>query len=222
MQRPLNLVWPRQTLEAVLEGYFIKEVLLSEIGRPIRTIVVDANAPFPFLSDALVISFGIHLSGYLKEARSRGFHHLLHMADQHGAHDRRFYGFADYVLRHYWHERALVPRRDLDSEWLSYRGRSNLASNNADDGRTKADGLLFRRTKRPNAKRRTPANGQCHSSGQTSVPHQRVSQLWTRAWPVAYAAYLSMMRFGLVPGGNSPGTIRLYEVLEAGAIPVVI
>jgi hypothetical protein len=26
-----------------------------------------------------------------------------------------------------------------------------------------------------------------------------------------------MMRFGLVPGGNSSGTIRLYEVLEAGA-----
>ena len=40
--------------------------------------------------------------------------------------------------------------------------------------------------------------------------------------PVAYAAYLSMTRFGLVPSGNSPETIRLYEVLEAGAIPVVI
>jgi hypothetical protein len=40
--------------------------------------------------------------------------------------------------------------------------------------------------------------------------------------PITYAAYLSMTRFGLVPGGNSPETIRLYEVLEAGAIPVVI
>ena len=40
--------------------------------------------------------------------------------------------------------------------------------------------------------------------------------------PVAYGACLSMTSFGLVPGGNSPETIRLYEVLEAGAIPVVI
>jgi hypothetical protein len=31
-----------------------------------------------------------------------------------------------------------------------------------------------------------------------------------------------MTRFGLVPGGNSPETIRLYEVLEAGAIPVML
>ena len=40
--------------------------------------------------------------------------------------------------------------------------------------------------------------------------------------PVSYASYLSMSRFGLVPGGNSPETIRLYDVLEAGAIPVML
>ena len=40
--------------------------------------------------------------------------------------------------------------------------------------------------------------------------------------PVAYAAYLSMSRFGLAPSGDSPETIRLYEVLEAGAIPIMI
>jgi hypothetical protein len=33
MQRPLNLVCPLQILEFALEGYFIKEVLLAEIGR---------------------------------------------------------------------------------------------------------------------------------------------------------------------------------------------
>jgi hypothetical protein len=31
-----------------------------------------------------------------------------------------------------------------------------------------------------------------------------------------------MSRFGLVPGGNSPETIRLYDVLEAGAVPVML
>jgi hypothetical protein len=40
--------------------------------------------------------------------------------------------------------------------------------------------------------------------------------------PVSYAAFLSATRFGLVPGGNSPETVRLYEVLEAGAIPIML
>ena len=40
--------------------------------------------------------------------------------------------------------------------------------------------------------------------------------------PVSYAAHLSMSRFALVPGGNSPETIRLYEALEAGAIPIML
>jgi len=70
MQRPLNLVCPLQILEFALEAYFIKEVLLAVIGRPIRTIIVKPNAPFPMLSDALVV--GNQLSAYLKEARSRG------------------------------------------------------------------------------------------------------------------------------------------------------
>lgn len=90
LQRPLNLLWRRQTLEVVLEAYFIKEVPLAEIGRPIRTVVVEANAPAPILSDALIVSFGPEFAGYLKEARLRGATNigLLHMADEKGNHDR--------------------------------------------------------------------------------------------------------------------------------------
>ncbi len=40
--------------------------------------------------------------------------------------------------------------------------------------------------------------------------------------PVAYAAFLGMSRFALVPAGNSPETIRLYDALEAGTIPVML
>jgi len=229
MQRTLNLVWPRQTLEAVLEGYFIKEVLLSEIGRPIRTIVVEANAPFPFVSDALVVSFGTQLSGYLKEARSRGFVNigLLHMADELGAHDHSFYGFADYVLRHYWYERALVPPpNSIGVIWIPNGYRTGVGPIMAQTTLTTAErrlmgffsGVLKGRTlsderlqmvdaiqasKLPFLVKESPGFGQ-------------------GLGPVAYAAYLSMTRFGLVPGGNCSETIRLYEVLEAGAIPVVI
>jgi hypothetical protein len=229
MQRSLNLVWPRQTLEAVLEGYFIKEVLLSDIGRPVRTIVVEANTPFPFLNDALVVSFGNQLSDYLKEARSRGFVNigLLHMADEHGAHDRSFYGFADYVLRHYLHEQALVPPpNSLGVIWIPNGYRTGV-------------GPILSQTMLTTAERRLMGFFSGVLKGRT-LSDERVQMVnaiqagklpflvnespgfGQGLGPVAYAAYLSMTRFGLVPGGNSPETIRLYEVLEAGAIPVVI
>lgn len=228
-QIPLNLVWQRQTLEYVLEGYFIKDVLLAQIGRPIRTIVVEQNAPLPLLNDALVVSFGTQLSGYLKEARSRGFTNvgLLHMADEHGVHDRSFYEYVDYVLRHYWHKHALVPPPDsLGVIWIPNGYRTGV-------------GPIMPQTMLGTAERRIMGFFSGVLKGRTlSDERQQMLNAIQAAklpflvnespafaqglGPVAYAAYLSMTRFGLVPGGNSPETIRLYEVLEAGAIPVML
>jgi len=108
LQRTLNFIWRRLSLDKVTEAQFIKEVLLADIGRPIRMVLVEPNGPVPILSDSLVASFGTELADYLKEARSRGAKNigLLHMADEQGDHDRTFYGSADYVLRHYWFKDA--------------------------------------------------------------------------------------------------------------------
>jgi hypothetical protein len=43
-----------------------------------------------------------------------------------------------------------------------------------------------------------------------------------RLGPMAYAAALGNARFALVPGGNSPETIRLYDALEMGCIPIML
>jgi len=230
MRRPLNLLWLRQTLDTVLEGYFIKEILLAEIGRPIRTIIVEPNAPIPIFSDSLIVSFGPQLAGYLKEARARGCTNigLFHMADEHGDHDRSFYGFADYVLRHYWFKHALVaPNPQLlgviwvpngyrsgvgpivPQTMLSIADRTIMAFfSGALEVRTLADERkqmvkVIRDARLPFAINSTPGFAQGFG-------------------PVSYAAYLSAARFGLVPGGNSHETVRLYEVLEAGAIPIML
>jgi hypothetical protein len=230
VRRPLNLLWLRQTLEMVLEGHFIKELLLAEIGRPIRTIMVEPNAPIPILSDALIVSFGTQLAGYLKEARERGCTNigLFHMADEHGDQDRSFYGFADYVLRHYWFKHALVVPNphSLGVIWVPNGYRNGVGPIMPQTMLTIADrrimgffsGALEARTlsderrqmlkviqdaKLPFAIYSTPGFAQGFG-------------------PVSYAAYLCMSRFGLVPSGNSHETIRLYEVLEAGAIPIML
>jgi len=229
MERPLNFIWPRPILEQILEGYFIKEVLLAEIGRPIRTIIVDRNTPFPLLNDALIVSFGTQLGPYLKEARSRGCINigLLHMADEQGVDDRDFYGFVDYVLRHYWFKHALVPPpNSLGVIWIPNGYRTGV-------------GPIVPQTMLSTAERRIMGFFSGVLKGRTLSDERQQMVGAIRAGklpflvnetlafaqglgPVAYAAYLSMTRFGLVPGGNSPETIRLYEVLEAGAIPVML
>jgi len=40
--------------------------------------------------------------------------------------------------------------------------------------------------------------------------------------PAAYAAHMGNTRFALIPRGRSPETIRLYDALELGAIPVTL
>jgi hypothetical protein len=229
MQRPLNLVWPRPVLEQILEGHFIKEVLLAEIGRPIRTIVVEPNAPFPFLNDALVVSFGSQLDAYLKAARSRGCVNigLLHMADEQGVHERSFYGLADYVLRHYWFEHALVPPpNSLGVIWIPNGYRTGVGPIMPQTMLTTSErrimgffsGVLKGRTLSDERQQMVRAI----QAGKLPFLVNETNSFGQGLGPVAYAAYLSMARFGLAPSGNSPETIRLYEVLEAGAIPVMI
>src|SRR2546423_15269071 len=111
MQSPrlLNLLWFRKTLDSVMEGYFVREVLLGELARPLRLIVFERGARLPELDDVLVVSFNAELAEYLRYLRSRGCRNigLLHMADEKGDFDRSFYASADYVLRHYWFKEAL-------------------------------------------------------------------------------------------------------------------
>jgi hypothetical protein len=229
-RRPLNLLWRRLTLEAVLEGYFIKEVLLAGIDRPIRTIVVDANAPMPLLSDALVVSLGTEQAGYLREARGRGLTNigLLHMADERGDHDRSFYRDADYVLRNYWFADALVQpsQRSLGVYWIP-------------NGYANGVGPIMSQTLLSTAERNIMGffAGTIEARTLSEERSQLVKLIQDAQLPfmligtpgfgqgftpVTYAAYLCMSRFGLVPGGNSPETIRLYDVLEAGAVPIML
>lgn len=230
MRRILNLVWMRPIIEYVLESYFIKEVLLAEIGRPIRTVVVEANAPIPFLDDALVVSFGANLAPYLKEARASGHKNigLLHMADEHGDHDRSFYGYVDYVLRNYWFKHATIQPspQSLGVIWIP-NGYGNGVGPIAPQTMLAAadrkimgffSGTLEARTLSGERKEMVKA------IQDAKLPFMVAGTpgFGQGLKPVSYAAFLCMTRFGLVPGGNSPETIRLYEVLEAGAIPVML
>lgn len=228
--RPLTLIWRRATLDYVLEGYFIKDVLLGALGRPVRVLAIEDKTPVPFLDDVLVVSLGTEAAPYLRAARARGHRNigLFHMGDESGAQDRSFYALADYVLRHYWFEHvfATPDPSSLGVLWVpnGYRTgvgpvapetRLGMAARQvmgffagALEGRMLAD--------------ERAAMMRAVSGAKLPFTIIGTTGFGQGMGPVSYAGWLGNARLALVPAGNSHETIRLYDALETGAIPVMV
>ncbi len=229
-EAPLNLIWSRPRLDKALEGYFIREVLLADIGRPIRTMAFERDAKLPMLDNVLVVSFKNELADYLGDLRANGRRNigLFHMADELGDDDRGFYRHADYVLRHYWFAEALAKAAATSPSvtWMPNGYRDGLGPMSPRTMLKMADrpimgffaGALQGRSLLKEREHMTRV------LGEAKLPFMATGTpgFAQGFGPVSYTAYMSSARFALVPGGNSPETIRLYDALEAGAIPIML
>ena len=224
-QRPLNLIWRRRTLDLVPEAYFIEHVLLGQLGRPVRVIPVEQIADTPFLEGSLVVSMGTEFFGYLAEARRRGLRKtmLFHLGDEHGTDDRSAYVNVELVLRNYWFEWIQADPKVL---WVP-NGYAIGVGPAAPGARLKASqrschgffaGALGMRTLAHERRMMKAAVEPARLGFELHVTATSRDQLG----PAAYAARLSDAEFALVPGGNSPETIRLYDALERGAVPIML
>jgi hypothetical protein len=222
-KRPLNLLWRRTTLDRVPESYFIERVLLGDLGRPVRTVTAERLADAPFLDDLLVVSLMGEFGTYFAEARGRGRQRLmlLHMGDEHGTDDRSFYADADLVLRNYWFDAILS---DPKVHWVpnGYALGVGPAASLLPASRRSIPGFfagaLSMRTLSDERREMVEAV----EGADLPFRLHLTATARDRLGPMAYAAALGDSRFALVPGGNSPETIRLYDALEMGCIPIML
>jgi len=223
-------------LNKVMEAYFIKEVLLGGLKRPVRVIVFDKEEERVFADDLLIVVRHSNPQvndnvGYLAEARRRGCRNLgvFHVGDEKGEVDLSFYRDADYVIRNYY-----VPSAFRVA--AAGRPRAVLwAPNGYATGVGPRDPM-----------RQLPMAGRTivgffagyvsgHPDGSERAEMVRVVQehrlpvvlIGTGGFgqglsPSEYAGHLENARFALVPRGNSAETIRLYDALEAGCIPITL
>jgi hypothetical protein len=226
--RPLNLIWRRSILDGVLEAPFLRHILLADLPRPQRWIAVEDNAPLPDMDDVLVCSFG-DCSGYLRELRTAGRHNLgvLHLGDEQATDDLHFYAEADYVLRHY--HRPNMPASGgycqtvawIPNGWASGVGPIDPTSHLPFQERHHE--LFF-------------AGYSGADGGALSARKSMLDALANLGRPATiivtdgfgqglgsttYGGYLGDSKFALAPAGNAPETIRFYDALECGALPVV-
>jgi hypothetical protein len=224
---PLNIVWRRQVLETVLESSFIQTVLLSKINRPQRWIAIEESDDLPMMDDLLVVSFGDPVS-YFEALKDRGCKNIgfFQVGDEHGDKGCASYIFADYVLRNYHFPEPLAEKPGLISwvpngwargvgpvvygDHLSFFERAVPAffSGFIGQGDDKIlDRIMMLKVIRDNDIEALTATTSGFGQG---------------LGPAAYAAHMGNTRYSLTPSGRSPETIRFYDALELGAIPIVI
>ena len=224
---PLNIVWRRQVLETVLESSFIRSVLLSKINRPQRWIAIEEYDDLPMMDDILVVSFGDPVS-YFETLKDRGYKNIgfFQVGDEQGDKGRASYHLADYVLRNYYFPGSMAEKPGLvswvpngwargvgpivNSNHLSFLERSVPAFFSGFIGQGK-DKILDRQVML-----------KIINDNKIEALIATTTGFGQGLGPAAYAAYMGNTRYSLTPCGRSPETIRFYDALELGAVPIVI
>lgn len=226
-QSPIDVVWRREDFARVIESRFLHDLLARGVGRPMRVIFRDDRL---FLADNMLAVVLENDDGHLEALRRQGCKGLglLHLGDEQGRADRSFYRHADYVLRHYYFP-DIVRADPTDGGppvvWLPNGYRNGLgprAPETLIPASERGTFLFFSgMTLGASAPARQKMIDAAHNSG---LP---CALFGSRAFgggfpPMEYAARLENSAFGLTPSGNSPETIRLYDCLELGTIPVML
>ena len=226
--RPLTLVWRRTMLDGVLEAQFFGHTLLAGLKRPLRWIAVEDQAALPDMDDLLICSFG-DCGLYLRELRASGRRNLgvLHLGDELGQDNIEFYTDADYVLRHYYRPGLLCNKGlSRDVAWVPNgwaRGGGPFAAEHHLIFEEREHEFFFAGYKGEEGMLLPDRQGMLEAVKMLGHP---ATIILTEGFgqglgAMAYAGYLGNSKFALAPAGNAPETIRFYDALECGAIPVV-
>ncbi|WP_168185879.1 exostosin family protein [Magnetospirillum sp. ME-1] len=227
--RVLTVLAPRQLYDFIMETGFIRDVLLSKVDAPVRMVLGEQDRQMQAMDDVLVIDFENRLSAVVNAFAAAPFRNVgvLHMADETLSADCSYYPKVDYVLRNYWRPEALeIPAgsRCQGAIWVPNGYRTGV-------GPCPAAGLL------PFELRTTPMTFIGRTPPELAERHRMMEVIQANDLPArlettlkfggefsahSYRAVMEDTRFALVPGGNSVETIRLYDALETGAIPVCL
>lgn len=216
--RPLTLVWRRGVLDGVLESSFMRGVAFADLRRPLRWLAVEDGDALPVIDDALICSFG-DPGDYLRGLRAQGGRNIgvFHLGDERGDDDCGFYELADYVLRHYY--RPSHAAVCLANGWANGVGPCDPAHHLSFAERR--HGLFFAGY----ADSAVAARGEMLDALKTNrIP---AAVMLTPGFgqglgAAAYAGHMGDARFALCPAGKAPETVRLFDALEQGAIPIVV
>lgn len=221
----LNIVFhckilPYDVGGGIMEFDWITNSLLGTIDRPIR-IITDENARKTPRNDTLHVYLFHPESNMLNNLKLAGFVNqgAFHMGDETMRFNVSYYRTATYVFRNYYNAQYLSSFSNVYFAPLGIKsGFGSIPSN-----------LLL-----PSSQRRYVANfiGSLRANRREMIDEIRSRNIstylsyehdWASKNGLHTIDYRNILResiFTLAPWGNNPESLRLYEALEAGSIPL--
>ncbi|HEX4796587.1 MAG TPA: exostosin family protein [Humisphaera sp.] len=228
--RPLNIVCDRAHWDFVLESYFFREVLLGGLQRPLRIIPLEPDQIPPSLDDLLIAGPLERLKGLIDraiqtKARNVG---VFHMADECFDLDRSFYPNVDYVIRNYFRADILAlpqPCRCMQVLWVPNGYRHGIGARSPQSLTpfpARQHQFFFAGQMNPSVEGQRERAAMFEALQQSRLPAlvMRTDRFAAGLGPASYSAFMENSRFALCPRGNSQETIRLFDAMELGAIPI--
>eukprot|EP01079_Euglenida_sp_SAG-EU17-18_P006071 gene6071-1086_t len=237
-KRPLNLVFlcspiPRTNGGLISETEWIRDILLSKLRRP---VIVHTNhttnswsieEKIWFTDDSLVVLLFSDRMKYVTKAREAGVTNLgiFQMGDEGMKQKVDFIEKADYVLRNYYNKPFLAQHPNV--HWVPLGIHSGIGAhavynpyNFALTSQRKHHctffGVLWKDSDRKGMMDTMNRNGiKCKMNVLPKWEEPKASK-----HPIEYRFQMENSKFTLCPHGKNPETLRLYEALHLGTIPI--
>ncbi len=229
---PLTVVALRTNLDQILESGFIRDVLLGGLPRPWRYQAVEPGQDVPALNNALYVSLRDDLVPGIRNAIAHGCRNIgaFHIGDELADCDHSFYPQVDYVIRNYWYPQVFrLPEgaRCAKVQWvpngyrfgIGPRARIALLATSQRHTPIFFSGYL---SNSPEAEADRRAMLEAVHHGNLPAATFCSNGFGGGMGAAAYGGWLEDTRFALVPRGRAPETIRLFDAMELGAIPVCL
>ena len=224
--RPLTVLVYDNHWDGIHESLFFSDVLLGGLERPVRFHLVPKGQDFPLLHDVLIINLCNGALGQVARLINAGCCNVGVVAWCHTkSEDYSYYRHVDYILRPYFspaHMDIPPDGRCQDIVWFPNGYKTGIGPRQIQalpDFQHRIHEFFYSGFPGTNAPERVDMLNMLAQSGLPA--HIHISNDFSAGLGLnVYRSTMEQTRFALVPGGADDETIRLYEALEMGCIPV--
>ena len=222
----LTVVWLRSAADAMLTQHYISNVILSRVGVPVRHKFIEDISEFPMIDNVLIINMTQNMSLISEFVADRGCKNVGVLAACHtGGEYMDYYPKVDYVLRiHFSPSQMVVPEgaRCFNISWIPLGYKTGTGPRNRESL------LPFEHREIEFFFSGAPDTNYGERLSMISAVKESNLPVWmniTKGFSQGLSVnhYRGMMenaKFALIPGGTDAETIRLFEALELGCIPI--
>ena len=216
-----TIIAASNVLHNALEVWFIQNVIFG--GAPI-TLDLHASGITGKTVAYLDYDFDTHIINTLKNNRNHVI--LYHLGDETAIKDRQCYALADLVLRNYYFEHILHAEA-TKVRWVPNGYRTGIGPRDplllkSVTQRTLLSSFLGWTSNSKSFNNERSAFGSAAAKCGADL-YLNETAGFAQGFNISlYSAVLENSIYCPCPAGNSPETIRLYDALEVGAIPIML